>query len=80
MTLGVLHHLFPSSVDDSNQLLRPGLLCVHMRTLQKPPCGNSCWVVVGLLLVLLDQRLCWKIYMEGERGGRCFLCYLGGCF
>lgn len=62
MTQGVLHRSFPSSMDDSNQLLRPGLLCVHihMRTLQKP-CGISCWVVVGLVLILLDQRLCWKI-------------------
>lgn len=67
MTQGVLLHSFPSSVDDSNQLLRPGLLCVHihMRTLQKPPCGNSCWVVVGLVLILLDQGLCWKMYWGG---------------
>lgn len=63
MTQGVLCCLFPSSVDDSGQLLKSGPLCVHiqMRTLQRPPCKSSCWVVVGLVLSLLDQRLCWKI-------------------
>lgn len=67
MTQGALRCSFRSSMDDSSQLLKPGSLCVHiqMRTLQRPPCKSSRWVVVGLVLSLLDQRLCWKICVRG---------------
>lgn len=59
--LALCYPFFSSTVIPS-QLLRPALLNIPIPTgtVQGAPCESSCWVVAGLVLSLLDQRLFWK--------------------
>lgn len=55
---------FFSSTVVPSQLLQPALLniAIRMGTDQGAACESSCWVVAGLALSLLDQRLFWKMH------------------